>query len=207
MTSILLSVRPEWLAKILNGEKTVEIRKSVPKLPCEVYLYCTKKEYTLMVTRKGEMNMVGDILEKPEFIKMPETMRHFNSPLFYSAGKVVAKFTLKEADKITYAYMNDVTAGGEVLESGSVAYYITNGQLKSARLRYCDLMDYGNGKTLYAWHITNLVIFEKPMELWQFNQKGFPQSTDYVLYENNQARYYHHITRAPQSWMRVEVAK
>lgn len=28
---ILLSVRPEWACKILNGEKTIEIRKSAPK--------------------------------------------------------------------------------------------------------------------------------------------------------------------------------
>ena len=28
---ILLSVRSEWACKILNGEKTIEIRKSTPK--------------------------------------------------------------------------------------------------------------------------------------------------------------------------------
>ena len=28
---ILISIRPEWLCKILNGEKTVEIRKKVLK--------------------------------------------------------------------------------------------------------------------------------------------------------------------------------
>ena len=41
---ILLSIKPEHLVKILNGEKTLEIRKTVPKceLPCRVRLYCTK---------------------------------------------------------------------------------------------------------------------------------------------------------------------
>ena len=29
--NILISIRPEWLCKILNGEKTIEIRKVVPK--------------------------------------------------------------------------------------------------------------------------------------------------------------------------------
>ena len=29
--SILLSVKPEWLVKILNGEKTIEVRKKVLK--------------------------------------------------------------------------------------------------------------------------------------------------------------------------------
>ena len=30
--AVLLSIRPEWCVKILNGEKTVEIRKNRPKL-------------------------------------------------------------------------------------------------------------------------------------------------------------------------------
>ena len=28
---ILISIRPEWLCKILNGEKTIEVRKKVLK--------------------------------------------------------------------------------------------------------------------------------------------------------------------------------
>lgn len=41
--SILISIRPEWVEKILNGEKTIEIRKTIPKckLPCKVYIYCS----------------------------------------------------------------------------------------------------------------------------------------------------------------------
>lgn len=30
--AVLLSIRAEWCVKILNGEKTVEIRKNRPKL-------------------------------------------------------------------------------------------------------------------------------------------------------------------------------
>mgnify|MGYP000780281991 CR=1 FL=1 len=38
--AVLLSIRPEWCVKILNGEKTVEIRKNRPKLkpPFKCYL-------------------------------------------------------------------------------------------------------------------------------------------------------------------------
>lgn len=37
MKKILISIKPKWTAKILNGEKTLEIRKTAPKdLPCEV---------------------------------------------------------------------------------------------------------------------------------------------------------------------------
>ena len=43
---LLLSIRPEWCRKITNGEKTIEIRKSKPKLdtPFRCYIYCTKGE-------------------------------------------------------------------------------------------------------------------------------------------------------------------
>lgn len=30
--SVLISIRPEWVEKILSGEKTLEVRKTRPKL-------------------------------------------------------------------------------------------------------------------------------------------------------------------------------
>lgn len=42
--SVLISIRPQWCELILRGKKTVEVRKSRPKLkpPFKVYIYCTK---------------------------------------------------------------------------------------------------------------------------------------------------------------------
>lgn len=42
--AVLLSIRPEWAGKILTGKKTVEVRKTRPRLetPFKVYIYCTK---------------------------------------------------------------------------------------------------------------------------------------------------------------------
>ena len=41
--AVLISIRPEWVRKILNGSKTVEIRKTAPKcgVPFKCYIYCT----------------------------------------------------------------------------------------------------------------------------------------------------------------------
>ena len=41
MKAILLSIKPEWAEKIYSGEKTLEIRKSVPRctFPAVVFLY------------------------------------------------------------------------------------------------------------------------------------------------------------------------
>ena len=41
--AVMLSIRPKWCAKIISGRKTMELRKSVPKLevPFKCYIYCT----------------------------------------------------------------------------------------------------------------------------------------------------------------------
>lgn len=46
MKSVLISIRPEWCELIASGKKTVEVRKTKPKLetPFKVYIYCTKDE-------------------------------------------------------------------------------------------------------------------------------------------------------------------
>ena len=55
MNAILMSIRPKWVAKILNGEKTIEIRKKFPKdYVGWVYIYCTKdKKYANLINRGG----------------------------------------------------------------------------------------------------------------------------------------------------------
>ena len=70
MKAIMISIKPRYLAKILNGEKTLEIRTKLPKcdLPIDVYIYCTKdKKYANLINRGG-----------------------------FLTGMVVAKFTLNE---------------------------------------------------------------------------------------------------------------
>ena len=43
MKAVLISIQPKWVDKIANGKKTIEVRKSRPKLetPFKVYIYCT----------------------------------------------------------------------------------------------------------------------------------------------------------------------
>ena len=52
MKAVLLSIRPKWCKKILDGEKTVEVRRTCPVhgTPFKVYIYCTltaSKEFNL----------------------------------------------------------------------------------------------------------------------------------------------------------------
>lgn len=41
--AVMLSIRPKWCEKIANGEKTIEVRKTRPKMdtPFKCYIYCT----------------------------------------------------------------------------------------------------------------------------------------------------------------------
>lgn len=42
MKSILMSIQPKWVEKIISGEKTIEVRKTAPKeVPFKAYIYCT----------------------------------------------------------------------------------------------------------------------------------------------------------------------
>lgn len=45
----MLSIRPKWCEKIASGEKTIEVRKTRPKLgtPFKVYIYCTQSGVAL----------------------------------------------------------------------------------------------------------------------------------------------------------------
>ena len=81
MKSILISIRPEWVAKILNGEKTIEIRKTAPKcdLPIDVYIYCTN----------------GRAVAKPNIFHPQFSVIKPSQRLGPKRGCVCAKFTLK----------------------------------------------------------------------------------------------------------------
>ena len=44
MNAVLISIHPKWCELIASGKKTVEVRKTKPKIatPFKVYIYCTK---------------------------------------------------------------------------------------------------------------------------------------------------------------------
>ena len=81
MKSIMLSIRPEWLQKILSGQKTVELRLSRPDLapPFKVFLYCSCK---------GTKNP-SEILEI-----------HSGGKIYKANGLVVGEFTCTEIDRV-----------------------------------------------------------------------------------------------------------
>lgn len=150
MKSILISIKPQWVAKILNKEKTIEVRKAAPKceLPVDVYIYCTKGDY------------IGHLSNR-------------------YVGKVVAKFTLNKIENFING-MNELEREWDGKPDAEYDYFAYEKALEKACLTYEEADKYCPDQSFYAWHISNLQIFDKPKELDEFGLKKAPQSWCYV---------------------------
>ncbi len=196
--SILLSVKPEYACKILNGEKTLEIRKSVPKgFVGWVNVYVTKGKPYLAEIRNNYDNKISYGLSR-------QIKDDFN-------GKVVARFWFDESKTIFFDKMCGITVYGEPADEYSDQYYITVGELEKARLSYEELTDYGKGKPLYAWQIKKLEIFDKPKELGEFRphingtEKYCHEDSDCdgcpaAIFESGECKLQVRLTKAPENW-------
>ena len=172
MKAIMISIKPQYVEKILNGEKTIEIRKTIPKceLPCNVYIYCTKGKKSY----KCVSNFDEDLLN----------------------GKVVAEFTLNKVDTLERD-LNDWLPKNR--------YDVSNELLKNINLNQEQLWNYGQGKTLYAWYIDDLKIYDKPKLLQVFFRPCGDcdkKDTDRCIYEDSYCRA--KVIRPPQSYCYVE---
>ena len=193
MKSVLISIQPKWCERIADGSKTIEVRKTKPKLetPFKVYIYCTKQKVN------GEILLTHDK-------KVEGRNRGFRDtgdiPL---AGKVIGEFVCDKIFPISVKYSNP-------------NHHLANKEFPFTCLTDKQIMDYlGNGKDGYGWHISNLVIYDKPRELGEFFREcERPECEDCPhLCVENTPMYYEvwcpydekiPITRPPQSWCYVE---
>lgn len=59
MKSVLISIRPKWCELIASGKKTIEVRKSRPKIatPFKCYIYCTN-----LAVNAGSRKGIGEFV-------------------------------------------------------------------------------------------------------------------------------------------------
>lgn len=165
MKAILRSIKPYWLYLILIGKKTVEVGKTAPKSDewsGFVYLYCSQ--------------------DAKSFRRIPakdqEWMRKY-------LGKVVCAFACGEIQKGVASVMShcdSVSIGSEetCLSIDEIFAYLGIGVVRTV----------GTQAEFFAWRISDLVVYEKPKELYQFSKVGFGRVIP--------------LKRPPQSWMYVE---
>ena len=142
----MISIKPKWCELIANGKKTIEIRKTRPKIetPFKCYIYCTKDKIdTSPKTIWWKANSSG--------------FRHIMN------GKVIGEFVCDEI--MTYAF-SDVST-----DVGIFSYYerYVKNDCDCDCLTDDEIIDYGNGVTLYGWHISELKIYDEPKKLTEFS--------------------------------------
>ena len=187
MKAILISIKPKYVAKILNGEKTIEIRKTMPKcdLPIDVYIYCTK----------GKPTLKGGYFDYEKL-----------------NGKVVAKFTLNKVEEIKFfeefVYPNGYEDyDGEWVDTSEIyknVHYINNGTLQKTCLSYEELQNYLGKKNGCAIHINDLEIFDKPKEISEIKHIVTKQNYFYGC-KTYKEYFAKPLTKAPKNFCYVEI--
>ena len=199
MKSILISIQPQYVEKILNREKIYEIRRTIPKewkeylegktsikpAPSKWYIYCTK----------GKSDKDSLVVNHSLPAIMP----------YNANGRVVAEFTLKNISYWQPYWTPEVMHICDISEKSCVSIE--------------DLMKYCGDEIIYALHIEDLKIYDKPKELSEFSHyipnNKCPKKEcgidceDCMSYDGEHetclALYYSHwqIKRPPQSWCYV----
>lgn len=141
--AVLISIRPQWCEKIFNGQKTIEVRKTRPKLetPFKCYIYCTQSGIKKFWT--GPRYSYADDHSHNQFDRC-------------GCSKVIGEFVCDRIFPI------------KVFDNGSIQNWNYE-HMELSCLPYEKMADYiGNGQNGYGWHISNLKIYNEPKVLSEF---------------------------------------
>ena len=191
--AVLISIRPEWVEKILNGEKTLEVRKTRPNMetPFKCYIYCTKNEKD-----SDRLWVLREQIRK-EYDGLSAVCAHLRAqPDLHSVGNgyVVGEFVCDRIESVfgsAYLKMPESAFAGSCLNMHQIDTYL-------------------DGKDGHFWHISDLKIYETPKELTEFHTWKKCKSCSKSGYESTACIYDENcivpavITKAPQSWCYVE---
>ena len=139
--AVLISIRPKWVEKIANGEKTIEVRKTKPKLetPFKAYIYCTQDKHLAFMQNQTGTNLIA-CMDANAAIPVGGAIGN---------GKVIGEFTCDRIYEL--APLNHAPDDVE----------------KQACLTREEIVNYLKGIG-YGWHISDLRIYDTPKELSEF---------------------------------------
>ena len=216
MKSVLMSVQPKWCEKIAhiigkNGtkpiyEKSVEIRKTRPKIetPFKCYIYCTQGKFK-------DLGVIGNEMYQKRMKVIGEFVCDDIKPF---ESEFVDDNCYEFIASLDYDEDGDATGFIEWSNDSEIPYESTD-FYKKCCVKYEELKKYiGLGiNDFYAWHISNLVIYDKPKELSEF-KKECKLECDMRSLDNPPCDKCEDlvksfgcgrtITRPPQSWCYVE---
>lgn len=198
MKSILLSIKPQWVAKILNEEKTIEVRKQFPKNYVGwVYIYCSK----------DSKNILCHYYDGHWFTTKDKN----NNWKMCMNGKVIARFWCDKVEEILnygLARRSEIMMK-ELLKKSCLTMNELN--------EYAPHKEYKENDFIYAIHISKLEIFE-PKELSDFKPicQKFEKDTVYyscigckycnfdLPYPATRSSCLKKLTKAPQNYCYIE---
>ena len=190
--AVMLSIRPKWVEKIANGEKTIEVRKTKPKLetPFKCYIYCTNIRPFLVW---------GDVFRGDwftEFTRISGYSRAEADKIWdVFNGHIAGEFT---CDRI---YKIDKDSTDFLFKFGRLSVYKQAAEEKCGlcmAMTDDELHGYLGHCQGYGWHISGLRIYDEPRELGVFRKPEFPTG---LRLEDDE------IKHPPQSWYYVEAMK
>lgn len=215
MKSVLISIKPKWCELIANGKKTIEVRKTRPKIeiPFKVYIYCTQARNPIrdsgrilmyeddlaLTNRWGQ----GKLIENPCGAMMEGE--------FFLNGKVIGEFVCRNMT----CMQADIDSQGEKHLYNTA--FIENQMCLTDEELFNYIYD-GKRNIGWAWGISDLVIYDKPKELSEFvtfcdkDTKCCLKCRHY-LFDSDDLNGYRRwcdvyrrkpLTRPPQSWCYVK---
>lgn len=189
MNSIIMSIRPEWSEKILNGIKTEEIRKNLGKLkpPFKVYAYVTK----------GKPYLQFNAYENQWELTKSNDKKRINPNIIQVNGKVCYEFVCDRVQEITSRKI-----------CGEWASYTETMSEFDLSQKSCvenkEIVRYLKGKNGYSLHISELKVYDTQKELGEFShykKKTVYSGMDCPPYVDEVKVP---LSCSPQSWCYVE---
>lgn len=204
MKEVLISVRSEWCELIVRGQKTIEVRKTKPKLetPFKGYIYCTKSK------EKGKnlfRSYWGESVNGPKltYVKL--------------SGKVIGEFICDGTTKIAHCGYDNRSIALNIVDDNLKCKKLDKGFLYRCQLSLNDIEKYANGGDVYGWHISDLVLYDEPKDIGEFYKGGMLSYDDwlYGIYNGNggaRSSYESYknafkLSKAPRSWCYVKGVK
>ncbi len=194
--AVLISIRPKWVQKIANDEKTIEVRKTKPKLdaPFKCYIYCTRDKHLAFMQNQTGTNLIA-CMDVDAAIPVGGAIGN---------GKVIGKFTCDRIYEL--APLNHAPDDVE----------------KQACLTREEIVNYLKG-TGYGWHLSDLRIYDTPHDLSEFTPVCRYKNDDKSCHSRRVACSYQKydynpdgsinlvecgrtLERPPQSWCYVDDA-
>ena len=151
MRAVLISIQPKWCELIAKGKKTVEVRKTRPKIktPFKVYIYCTQARMPIK-DEEGRILLYEDDLAITNRYGQDKKIENPQGELLLN-GKVIGEFVCDEI----YSDNQFNVKTSELLDNACLTLFDIAKYLKPMQVAH-------------FWHISNLIVYDKPKELSEF---------------------------------------